>query len=147
MSKNIHKIIETLDKISKSIDRINPIFNKIDKKVLTKSKCFVWNAKINELEPVNNINRIDIDLLIGIDQAKMSLIKNTMYFAKGFSANNVLLWGTRGMGKSSLIKSVHHKINKEINTELYLIEIQKNDLDSLPRLINNLGEFKSKFIV
>ena len=147
MSKNIHKIIETLDKIAKSIDKLNPIVKKIDENILNKRICFIWNPKLNDLKSVKNINRVDMELLVGIDQAKETLINNTTFFAKGLPSNNVLLWGSRGMGKSSLVKSVHFKINKEINKKLILIEVQKNDLDSLPLLINNLSELKYKFII
>lgn len=147
MSKNIDNIINSLNKISKSIDRINPSYNKFDKKIFDRSKYFLWDSKINNLKPIIKVNIIDINLLIGIDDAKKTLLKNTTYFANGLTANNVLLWGSRGMGKSSLVKAVHHEINKHINSELYLIQIEKNDLSSIPFLLSNLDNLNKRFII
>ena len=147
MSKYILKIIKSLNRISNSIDNINPDINNFDKKIFDESKCFIWNKNNKNFRPIFNVNRIDLELLIGIDNAKNTLIENTTHFAKGLTANNVLLWGSRGMGKSSLVKSVHHKINEEINKDLYLIELDKNDLNTIPILMGYLRNIDKKFII
>ena len=147
MSKNIDNIINSLNEISKSIDKIRNDHKRIDKKLFDVYKCFIWDSKFNTIRPVKKINRININLLIGIDSAKETLIKNTSFFAKGLTANNVLLWGSRGMGKSSLVKAVHYEINKKINPNLYLIQLDKNDLAAIPFLLNNLEDKEKKFII
>ena len=98
------KALETLSK-SKSKENI----------LITKADGYLWNADELQLIPVDNINAINLELLKGIDHTKEILLENTIQFAKGFSANNVLLWGARGMGKSSLIKAVHKEVCKTNN--------------------------------
>lgn len=101
---------------------------------------YVWHAETGALEPVPAIAALPLDLLIGIDQVRDLLIANTRQFADGFPANNALLWGARGMGKSSLVKAVHAAINseKEAGDALILIEIHREDIASLPRLMARL---------
>ena len=147
MSKNIVKIIKSLNRISNSIDNINPETKSFENKIFDESKYFIWNTDNKNFRPIFNVNRIDLQLLIGIDNAKNTLIENTLHFAKGFNANNVLLWGSRGMGKSSLVKAVHYKINNEVNNDLFLIELDKNDLTSIPTLMANLSNIEKRFII
>ena len=102
--------------------------------------AFVWQADTSSLEPVEKVNRVDIDLLQGVDRARDQLVDNTMRFASGFAANNVLLWGARGMGKSSLVKASHAHVNAELASRglpdrLKLIEIHREDIESLPALM------------
>lgn len=97
--------------------------------------AFIWNAPQRRLEPVAKVNRVDIDLLRGIDQTRDILIDNTRRFAKGLPANNALLWGARGMGKSSLVKAAHHLVNEETGGKLKLVEIHREDIESLPQLM------------
>lgn len=97
--------------------------------------AFVWNAHLRRLEPVAKVNRVDIELLRGIDQTRDILIDNTRRFAKGLPANNALLWGARGMGKSSLVKAAHHLVNGESGGRLKLVEIHREDIESLPQLM------------
>lgn len=97
--------------------------------------AFIWNASLRRLEPVAKVNRVDIDLLRGIDQTRDILIDNTRRFAKGLPANNALLWGARGMGKSSLVKASHHLVNGEAGGKLKLVEIHREDIESLPQLM------------
>ncbi|HVO02453.1 MAG TPA: ATP-binding protein, partial [Candidatus Cybelea sp.] len=101
------------------------------------SDAFVWQAETGWLEPVKTVSRVHINLLRGIDRAKQMLIENTERFAKGLPANNALLWGARGTGKSSLVKAVHAQIN-ERGDRLKLIEIHREDLVSLPKLLGIL---------
>ena len=111
--------------------------------------CFVWNPDKLALTPVKHVNRIDIDLIKGVDQARDALIENTRQFANGLPANNVLLWGARGMGKSSLVKSVQAKINEE-NTDklpLKLIEIHREDIGTLPVLLTELRKTPYRSII
>lgn len=109
---------------------------------LDQCDCFVWNPDKLSLIPVNHVNRIDIDLIKGVEKARDALIENTRHFADGLPANNVLLWGARGMGKSSLVKSVQAAINKENSDKLplKLIEIHREDIGSLPVLLNGVKQ-------
>ena len=101
--------------------------------------AFVWNADNQILNVVEKVNRVPIKLLKGIDQSRDALVDNTKRFANGFSANNALLWGARGTGKSSLIKAAHCAVNDEIK-ELILIEIHREDISSLSQLLPILRE-------
>ncbi len=99
------------------------------------SDCFVWNASRRDLTPVARPNRVDLALIRGVDHVKSILYENSMRFAKGYPANNVLLWGARGMGKSSLVKAVHATINRNENTAMKLVEVHREDIHSLPELM------------
>src|SRR5690349_3841698 len=110
--------------------------------------AFVWNAQQRRLEPVPKVNRVDIELLRGIDQTRDILIDNTRRFAKGLPANNALLWGARGMGKSSLVKAAHHLVNEETRNKLKLVEIHREDIESLPQLMTTIRTQRGlRFIV
>ena len=98
--------------------------------------AFVWHASPPALEPVPKVNRVEIGLLKGIDLTRDILIENTERFAKGLPANNALLWGARGMGKSSLVKAAHHQVNAQTGGMLKLVEIHREDIESLPLLMN-----------
>ncbi|WP_419912288.1 ATP-binding protein [Hoeflea sp.] len=113
--------------------------------------CFIWEPASGYLQPVAKPNRIDISLIRGVDRVRDILHDNTRRFADGFPANNVLLWGARGMGKSSLVKATHAAITGEegANTEhpLKLVEIHREDIDSLPRLMAMLRDRPERFIL
>jgi predicted AAA+ superfamily ATPase len=96
----------------------------------------VWHADPDRLEPVPKVNRVALDLLLGIDRSRDTLLQNTRQFAKGLPANNALLWGARGMGKSSLVKAVHAAVAAEM--PLVLVEMQREDLPSIGRLLTLL---------
>lgn len=96
--------------------------------------AFVWHPN-GRLEPVPKVSRVDIGLLKGIDRVRDTLIENTERFAAGLPANNVLLWGARGMGKSSLVKAAHAEVGARVPGGLKLIEIHREDIESLPRLM------------
>ena len=100
--------------------------------------AFVWNPDGPALLPVPKVSRVDIDLLRGVDRQKTLLLDNTLRFARGFPANNVMLWGARGMGKSSLVKAAHARANQEHPGSLALIEIHREDIRTLPDLLNYL---------
>jgi predicted AAA+ superfamily ATPase len=125
-----------LQRIAASLERLAPARpNGID---LGAADAFVWHADGGVLEPVAKVSRIDIDLLQGIDRVRDILLENTRRFAAGLPANNVLLWGARGMGKSSLVKAIHAAINRASPHALALIEIHREDVASLPRLLSLL---------
>jgi len=99
--------------------------------------AFVWHADPDRMEPVAEVNRVDLDLLLGIDRARDILRDNTRQFAAGLPANNALLWGSRGMGKSSLVKAIHADVQAD-HAELKLVEVQREDLPSIGRLLTIL---------
>ncbi|MDX3925456.1 MAG: ATP-binding protein [Shinella sp.] len=100
--------------------------------------CFVWVPARQYLQPVARPNRIEIGLIRGVDHVRDILVDNTMRFAGGLPANNVLLWGARGMGKSSLVKSVHALAAKESGNGLKLVEVHREDISTLPVLMEIL---------
>jgi uncharacterized protein len=97
-------------------------------------EAFVWRASAPGLDAVARVNRVDLDLLKGIDLTRDQLLENTRRFAKGLPANNALLWGARGMGKSSLVKAAQAAVNVEVGGVLKIVEIHREDIDSLPQL-------------
>lgn len=110
--------------------------------------AFLWHASPPELEPVAKVNRVAMSLLKGIDLTRDILIENTERFARGLPANNALLWGARGMGKSSLVKAAHHEINEAAGGRLKLVEIHREDIESLPLLMRIIRRAHSfRFIV
>jgi len=129
-------LLPLLHRIAGALDRLAPAAAPaID---LDASEAFVWHADGGGLEPVHEVNRIEIGLLHGIDRVRDILLDNTERFAAGLPANNVLLWGARGTGKSSLIKAVHAAVNEKHPRALALVEIHREDLPSLPRLLSLL---------
>ncbi len=111
--------------------------------------AFVWHADRGLLQPVKKVNRVDIALLRGVDRVRDALLENTERFAKGLPANNALLWGARGMGKSSLVKASHASINTQghVSQPLKLIEIHREDIESLPALMALLRLDAHRFVV
>ena len=108
--------------------------------------AFVWHTQPDRLDPVAKVNRVDIDLLVGVDRSRDTLYQNTRQFAAGHAANNALLWGARGMGKSSLVKAVHAKVRSE-GLPLKIVEIQREDLPSVARLLNHLRGSDARFVL
>jgi len=108
--------------------------------------AFVWHTNPDRLEVVQNVAKVDLDLLVGIDRARDILLENTRRFADRFAANNALLWGARGMGKSSLIKAVHASVHAE-HQDLALIELHREDLPSVGRLLNHLRGVDQRFVL
>ncbi|WP_377288626.1 ATP-binding protein [Rhizobium sp. SG2393] len=109
--------------------------------------CFVWSAPRLHLVPVPRPNRIELSLIQGVDHVRDILFDNTDRFAAGFPANNVLLWGARGMGKSSLVKSVHAAVTETVDHRLKLVEVHREDIASLPALMEILKAADERFIV
>jgi len=105
---------------------------------LAGADAFVWHPERGALAPVARVARVDVGLLQGIDQQKAILLENTRRFAAGLPANNAMLWGARGMGKSSLVKAAHAEVNRESSGVLALVEIHREDIRTLPELLNLL---------
>lgn len=110
------------------------------------AEAFVWHTAPDRLEPVARVSRVDIGLLIGVDRARETLLENTRHFAQGLPANNALLWGARGMGKSSLVKAVHAAIRAE-GHDLKVVELARDDLPSVQRLLTHLRAAPYRFVL
>lgn len=117
---------------------------------LTSADAFVWNAGRGALQAVPKVNRVAMGLLRGIDRMRDILLENTERFARGLPANNALLWGARGMGKSSLVKAVHGEVNSGAHRPerpLKLVEIHREDIESLPQLMGLIRDDPHRFII
>ncbi len=123
-----------LSRIAEALERMAPA--KAQATDIGGHEAFVWHASPPALEPVAKVNRVEIGLLKGIELTRDILIENTERFAKGLPANNALLWGARGMGKSSLVKAAHALVNRQNGNVLKLVEIHREDIESLPALMN-----------
>jgi len=126
-------LLPLLNQIAAALDRLAPPREVVND--LHAADAFIWHADREWLEPVHAVNRVDIDLLRGIDRVRDILVANTERFTAGLPANNVLLWGARGTGKSALVKAAHAAINSKQPGALALIEIHREDIPSLPRLL------------
>jgi predicted AAA+ superfamily ATPase len=122
----LHRIAEALDRLAPPLASAND---------LGAADAFVWHAEREGLEPVHDVNRVEISLLRGVDRVRDILLENTRRFAVGLPANNVLLWGARGTGKSALVKATHAAVNEARPRALALIEIHREDIPTLPRLL------------
>ncbi|NTE86579.1 ATP-binding protein [Agrobacterium rubi] len=109
--------------------------------------CFVWAPANAWLQPVPNPNRIALQLIRGVDHVRDILHDNTLRFAQGFAANNVLLWGARGMGKSSLVKAVHEDVRTATAMPLKLVEVHREDIHTLPALMDILKTADNRIIL
>lgn len=137
--------LEFLSRIATALERIAP--KEPDHGDIFASDGFIWNAADEKVDPVAKVNRLDIKLLKGIELQTNLLFENTMRFANGFPANNALLWGARGMGKSSLVKSVHAEVNEKAEKSIALIEIHREDLESLPKLLSIIRQSDRRAVV
>jgi len=131
-----HNLLPLLHRIADALERLAPPAAPVTD--LNAADAFVWHADRGWLEPVHQVNRIEMGLLRGIDRVRDILLDNTERFAAGFPANNVLLWGARGTGKSSLVKAAHAAVNQRRPRALALVEIHREDIPSLPRLLSLL---------
>ena len=145
MSEYDFKKIEiSLDQIASALERLNPPPSQYPS--FENHNAFVWNTAPDHLKPVIQVSRVELDLLVGIDRARDILLENTLKFSEGLSANNALLWGARGMGKSSLIKAVHQKIIDQ-GKSLKIVELQREDLASVSRLLDILRTSSQRFLL
>ncbi len=129
-----------LTRIASALERLAPA--RQANPPLDAAEAFVWRAEDERLVPVEQVNRLDLTLLKGIERQSETLLDNTRRFADALPANNALLWGARGMGKSSLVKAIHGEVNSEREGEgklgLVLVEIHREDIPTLPRLLQRL---------
>jgi len=135
---------KTLKRVAAALERIAPA--PMPPPDFAAAEGFLWHVAPDRLDPVADISRVDISFLIGIDRARDILLENTRQFAKGLPANNVLLWGARGMGKSSLVKAAHAAVLADAPA-LKLIEVQREDLPSIGRLLNLLRGADARFVL
>jgi len=134
-----------IKRIADALERLAPA--KVEAPDFNAASAFVWQSN-GSLQAVKAVNRVDLSLLKGIDQTRDTLIENTKRFAMGYSANNALLWGSRGMGKSSLVKAAHNHVDQICDVKLKLIEIHREDIESLPQLMGHLrSDNECRFIV
>jgi predicted AAA+ superfamily ATPase len=126
-----------LARIAGALDRLTP--EPPQSADLAAGEAFVWHADSASIERIERVSRVDLALLQGIDRVRDILIDNTRRFARGLPANNALLWGARGMGKSSLVKAVHAAVNEEYGGTLALVEIHREDIPTLPVLLKHLA--------
>ena len=137
---------ESIERMADALERLAPPKGEISGDI--RGNAFVWQANTASLKPVKNVNRIDLSVLRGIDRPKTILFENTRRFAQGLPANNALLWGAKGMGKSYLVKAVHKQILDDIPDSLALIEIHREDILNLPELLTILSQHNDyKFIL
>jgi predicted AAA+ superfamily ATPase len=134
-----------VERIARALERLAPAPPR--KPDFDRAQAFVWQAEPEAFLAVANVNRVPLPLLKGIDGMRDVLFDNTVRFARGLPANNALLWGARGMGKSSLVKAVHAAVSREPSAkagDLKLIEIHREDIGTLPRCLAQLRETRGK---
>ncbi|UWQ73440.1 ATP-binding protein [Leisingera sp. M658] len=133
-----------LTRIAEALERMSPA--PLEAPDFNAASAFVWHVGPERLEAVEQVSRVDLDLLVGINRSRDTLLENTRRFAQGAAANNALLWGARGMGKSSLVKAVHGALAAD-HPGLKLVELQREDLPSVARLLNHLRGSENRFIL
>ena len=142
-------LADTLKRIAAALERLAPRAPAAPD--LAAADAFVWHPEGQRLTPVPHVNRVDMSLLKGVDRVRDVLLDNTERFARGLPANNALLWGARGMGKSSLVKAVHAHVNAKLTAakdcDLKLVEIHREDIESLPDLMAILRTARARFIM
>jgi uncharacterized protein len=140
---------DTLARIAAALERLSPAPPTAPD--FARADAFVWHPQGRRLTPVPRVNRVEMRLLKGIDRMRDVLLENTERFARGLPANNALLWGARGMGKSSLVKAAHAGVAAQVaktrGRGLKLVEIHREDIETLPDLMDLLREASARFIV
>lgn len=135
-----------LTRIAEALERLSPPPPK--KPDFKKARAALWYGSSKGFETIKHVNAVPLEYLVGIDSQKQQLLENTEAFQKGFTANNTLLWGARGMGKSSLIKAVHQHQNKQNeDNPLILIEILREEIDTIDQCLAHLKERPERFIL
>jgi hypothetical protein len=145
MAMDQARLENLLARIADALDRLAP--PRLPATDLDAADAFVWHADGLRLDPVAAVNRVDLALLQGIARQRDILHDNTRRFADGWPANNALLWGARGMGKSSLVKAVHAAINRATPRALALVEIHREDIPTLPPLLQVLRASRRRFVL
>jgi predicted AAA+ superfamily ATPase len=137
-------IDDPMDRIAQALERLAPA--PLPAPDFTSASAFVWHTDPDRLEAVPKVARVSLDLLVGVDRSRDTLLANTRQFAQGLPANNALLWGARGMGKSSLVKAIHADV-QATNPDLKIVELQREDLPTVARLLNLLRASEDRFIL
>jgi predicted AAA+ superfamily ATPase len=143
-SDDITSLLDQLTRIADALERQFP--GNIAPDALEKADAYIWQSDIRRLVPISPVNRLDLGLLKGINEQRDDLLNNTLGFVEGLPANNALLWGARGTGKSSLVKAVHGKV-VDSGFDLGLVEIHREDIVDLPYLMAFLAEVDRYFII
>ena len=144
--KTLEALLAELRRLAAAVESIAGCATAVND--LDAADCFVWEPEAARLQPVTRPNRVEIGLIKGIDRVRDILLDNTQRFARGHAANNVLLWGARGMGKSSLVKAAHASVLAAAGSAgLKLVEIHREDINSLPRLMALLRDSGHRFIL
>ena len=139
------RLLEVATRIAEALERLTPPPQSVVD--LTAAQAFVWHPSPPHLTAVERVSRVDIALLQGVDRQKQILLDNTLRFTQGLPANNAMLWGARGMGKSSLVKAVHAVVNARLPGSLVLVEIHREDIRSLPDLLGVLRRQPQRCLV
>ncbi len=137
-------IDDPMDRIAQALERLAPA--SLPAPDFSSATAFVWHTQPDRLEAVPKVARVALNLLVGVDRSRDTLLANTRQFAKGLPANNALLWGARGMGKSSLVKAIHADVQAD-HAHLKIVELQREDLPSVARLLNLLRGSGDRFIL
>jgi len=135
---------DPLARIAAALERLSPA--PMQAPDFAAADAFVWHIAPDRLEPVAQVARVDLGLLVGVNRARDILLENTLHFAAGLPANNALLWGARGMGKSSLVKAIHAEVRSR-GLALKLVELAREDLPSVGRLLGHLRGSKARFVL
>ena len=135
---------DTLIRIAEALERLAPA--PMPAPDFSAAEAFAWHTGPDRLEPVVKVSRVDLGLLVGINRSRDTLLENTRHFARGLPANNALLWGARGMGKSSLVKAIHAQVVAE-GLALKIVELSREDLPSVGRLLAYLRAAPFRFIL
>jgi predicted AAA+ superfamily ATPase len=138
-------LLPLLSRIAEALGRLAPESPKSAD--LATGEAFIWHADGAWIERIEQVSRIELRLLQGIERVRDILLENTRRFAQGLPANNALLWGARGMGKSSLVKAVHAEVNKECSGALALVEIHREDIPTLPVLLKRIASSPRRCIL
>ncbi|MEM9197576.1 MAG: ATP-binding protein [Pseudomonadota bacterium] len=137
--------LQLLTRIAEALERLAP--PPAPQTDFGTADAFVWHTGPDRLQPVTSVNRVAMELLVGVDRARDTLLDNTLSFARGHVANNALLWGARGMGKSSLVKAVHAEALRHLPGSLALVEILREDIPAIGRLLTLLRPAKRRFLL
>jgi predicted AAA+ superfamily ATPase len=149
MSKDFAQIERLLDRIAQALELRGKPASGASDGAIGEADAFIWEADGAHLVPVAEVAALPLELLKGIDAARDTLFENTRRFGAGLPANNALLWGARGMGKSSLVKAVHAEVNRGLKRKerIALIEIPREDIASLPHLLRRLRKLDRRFLL
>ena len=137
-------LVPMLTRMAEALERIAPSYQFPDN--LEDAQGYIWEAQLRKLQKIEEIERLPLSCLEGIEEQKQQLLENSRAFAKGLRANNALLWGARGTGKSSLLKAVHGALLSE-GLDCAIVEVQREDIQDLPYIMQVLKQSNRRFIL